>query len=108
MFVIVSRFLVPKGFGGITVCPFIFLRNKKHASDKIYLNHERIHLRQQVEMLVVFFFLWYGIEFILRVVQYKNKTDAYKNIGFEREAYRNESNPDYLASRSFWGFVNYC
>lgn len=32
---------------------------------------------------------------------------AYKNISFEREAYKNENDPNYLKSRPFWNFKNF-
>ena len=107
MFVIVSRFLVPKGFGGLTIFPFILLGNKSHAIDLVYVNHEKIHIRQQLEMLIIPFFIWYGVEFLIRLIQHKTKADAYKNISFEREAYKNEKDPDYLKRRPFWNFLKY-
>lgn len=107
MFVIVSRYLVPKGFGGLTIFPFILLGNKSHVADAVYINHEKIHLRQQLEMLILPFFIWYGCEFLIRWIQYKTKADAYKNISFEREAYQKEAKLDYLASRSFWAFLGF-
>ncbi|RZJ30782.1 MAG: hypothetical protein EOO48_04040 [Flavobacterium sp.] len=107
MFLVVSKYLIPKGFGGITIFPFIILRTKRHASDEAYLNHEKIHIRQQLEMVVLPFFLWYGFEFLVRLIRYKNKADAYKNISFEREAYRNEKDLDYLKKRPFWNFMKY-
>lgn len=107
MFLIVSRFLTPKGFGGLTVFPFVIVRKKEHAADLVFLNHERIHIKQQLELLVLPFFVWYFVEFLFRLVQYKNRNDAYRNIGFEKEAYANENNKDYLMSRRFWSFWNY-
>jgi hypothetical protein len=71
------------------------------------LNHEKIHIKQQLELLVVFFFIWYGIEFLIRLVQYKNRREAYYNISFEREAYTKEKDLDYLKQRSFWSFLKY-
>ena len=71
------------------------------------LNHERIHLRQQAELLVVFFYVWYGLEYLIRLIQYRNRHEAYKNISFEREAYANEKDLDYLKRRSFWEFLKY-
>lgn len=71
------------------------------------LNHERIHLRQQIELLIIPFYLCYGIEFIIRYFQYKNWDKAYRNISFEREAYGNESDLEYLKKRKFWGFLKF-
>lgn len=58
MLIVVSKYLVPSSFVGITIFPFVFLRNPKLKVNTILLFHERIHLRQQLEMLVIFFFIW--------------------------------------------------
>lgn len=74
----------------MTVFPFIFARKEyKPLGDKT-VNHESIHLKQQIELLILPFYLWYGIEWIVRLIQYKNFKEAYRNISFEREAYDNE------------------
>jgi hypothetical protein len=107
MFLIVSKYLVPKGYGAITVFPFVFFRSKNHAADKISVNHEKIHLRQQAELLVLPFFLWYLLEFLIRLVTYGNWQKAYRNIGFEREAYGNENDLAYLKKRQWCKFLQY-
>ncbi|MFT3793833.1 hypothetical protein [Flavobacterium sp.] len=107
MFLIVSKYLIPKGFRGLTVFPFVILRGKNDLDFEVLLRHEKIHIRQQLELLVVPFFIWYGLEYLFRLVQYRNKRLAYRNISFEREAYANEKDPDFLQSRSFWNFRKY-
>ena len=101
------KYLVPKGYMGLTVFPFVFLKDKKFKKNKRLINHEYIHLKQQLEILIIPFFIWYGIEFLIRLIQYKDKHLAYKNISFEREAYQNESNVKYLNQRGFWQFLKY-
>src|SRR5690554_8202319 len=91
MFLIISKFCVPKGFSGITVFPFVFVRDRFCAESTSFINHEKIHLRQQLELLIVPFFIWYFVEFFIRWIQFKNKKQAYRNISFEREAYANRS-----------------
>src|SRR5690554_3096999 len=107
MRLIISKFWVPKGFDGIAIFPFVFVRDVFWAEKKSFVNHEKIHLRQQIEMLIVFFFIWYGLEFLTRLMRYKNFKTAYRNISFEREAYANELNTDYLSRRSFFSFTKY-
>ncbi|HLA55895.1 MAG TPA: hypothetical protein VK623_07325 [Flavobacterium sp.] len=107
MFVIVSRYLIPKGYGGITIFPFVILRTKEHKADAAYVNHEKIHVRQQLELLVLPFFIWYFFEYLVRLIQYKNRKIAYENISFEREAYANEKNIGYLKSRRIWSFLKW-
>jgi hypothetical protein len=107
MIVLVFKYLIPKGFRGFTFYPFVFLSDKKDKKNAVLLNHENIHIKQQLELVVVFFFIWYGIEFLIRLMRYKNKREAYYNISFEREAYTKEKDLDYLKQRSFWSFLKY-
>ncbi|WP_010231331.1 hypothetical protein [Gillisia marina] len=107
MIVLVNKFLLAKGFNGVSFWPFVILKNESFKNDPVLLNHEKIHLKQQAEMLLVFFYLWYGIEFGVKFLQYKNKYLAYRNISFEKEAYKNELNMNYVRSRKFWGFLKY-
>ncbi len=105
--IFISKYIVPKGYAGITIFPFVFLKYKASKADKILINHEMIHLRQQIELLIIPFFIWYGFEFLIRCVQYRNWNLAYRNISFEREAYVNENDLNYIKSRSFWKFFKY-
>ena len=107
MMLIVTKYLVPKGFKGLTIFPFVFVRYQHDASNATLINHERIHLRQQLELLMLPFFVWYILEFFVRWVQYQNKFLAYKNISFEREAYVNERNHNYLKNRNLFSFLKY-
>ncbi len=98
---------MPKGYTGITIFPFVFLKRKALKEDAVLINHEKIHLKQQLEFLVLPFYMFYILEFIIRFIQYKNWYGAYRNISFEREAYYNEHNLNYLKSRPFWAFISY-
>lgn len=107
MILIVTKFFTPKGFRGLTFFPFVFLVNQADKQNPVFVNHERIHLRQQAELLVLPFYLWYGLEYLLRLLQYRDRKKAYYNISFEREAYANEKDLDYLKRRPFWKFLAY-
>lgn len=107
MIVIVFKYLTPKWVRGITLFPFIVLSEKLDRNDAVLLNHESIHLRQQLEMLVLPFFAIYVLEFMIGYLKYKNWNLAYRNISFEREAYANEKDLDYLKKRTFWRFLKY-
>nr|WP_315246975.1 hypothetical protein [uncultured Flavobacterium sp.] len=107
MFLIVAKYLIPKGYRGMAVYPFILIKYYKDQVNVIFLNHEKIHLKQQLEMLILPFFIWYILEFFIRFIQYKNRDLAYRNISFEREAYENETNLTYLKKRSFFQFLKY-
>ena len=107
MILIVFKYLTPIGFRGLTFYPFVFLADEDDKLNKIFINHERIHIRQQIELLVLPFYLWYFTEYLLRLIQYRDRKLAYFNISFEREAYANEKDLDYLKQRSFWVFLKY-
>lgn len=108
MILIVFKYLTPRGFRGLTFYPFVFLADKDDKLNEVFINHEKIHIRQQLELLIVPFYLWYFIEYLIRLLQFKNRKKAYLNISFEREAYLNEKNLHYLKQRSFWRFLKYC
>ena len=105
--ILISKYLVPRGYIGISIFPFVILKYRTYKQDRILINHERIHLRQQLEGLIVIFYVWYTLEFLVKLFIYKNWQTAYKNLSFEREAYQNEKDLDYLKSRPFWSFINY-
>ena len=86
-----------KGIRGLAFFPFIFVREKKEIDD-VLINHEKIHLRQQLELFIIPFYVWYLIA-LYRV--------GYMNISFEREAYANENNLDYLKKRRIFAFIKY-
>ena len=86
--------------------PFVFVRSDATIT-KETLRHERIHCEQQKEMLMVFFLLWYAIEWLVKLCYYRNRITAYKNISFEREAYSNQNNVAYLDERKPYAFLKY-
>ena len=107
MILIVSKYLIPKGYRGLTFFPFVILKFAAAKEDVALLNHENIHLRQQLELLILPFYIWYFLDFGIKFLRYKDKNKAYRNIIFEREAYANENDLNYIKSRSFWSFLKY-
>lgn len=105
--IVVSKYLVPNGYTGLTVFPFIFLKEEHLKQDRFLLNHETIHLKQQLELLILPFFIWYLVEFLARLVKSGNWYKAYRAISFEKEAYENQNDLDYLKTRPFWKFLGY-
>ena len=86
----------------ITLFPFVFIKDE---GDEILINHESIHIKQQLELLVVGFYLWYLIDYLYKFIKYDDGAQAYYNIIFEKEAYDNEDDLGYLPKRKFWGFL---
>lgn len=96
MKIIINNILPPKGFKCINLFGVLFCRSQLNEID---LNHEAIHTKQMQEMLYVFFYLWYVIEWLIRLFIYRDSWVAYKTISFEREAYGNQSDLTYLNRR---------
>lgn len=107
MIIVCQKPLAKLKVNGITLFPFIFIRKPEDKDNKILINHEKIHIRQQIELLVIFFYIWYVIEYYYWLIKLKNKHHAYMRISFEREAYTNECHLNYLKKRKLWCFFNY-
>ena len=97
-----------KGYLAMCIFPFIFVRKDARALKTTDINHETIHGKQQIEMLWVLFFVWYGIEWFVRLVAYGFDCHlAYKNISFEQEAYLHEDDLIYLNNRKLFASWKY-
>jgi hypothetical protein len=94
------------------------------------MTHELIHCRQQEEVHMAslaliltgvllgmsplfvlatptVYFLWYGIEYIVRAILYRSLSEAYRNISFEQEAYMHQMEAGYPASRKVFAWVRF-
>lgn len=88
--------IISFGFAsGITLYPFILFSGEPSEED---INHEKIHIEQQKELLIIGFYLWYLFEWIRK---------GYKKINFECEAYENQKNLLYISTRKHYSFLNY-
>jgi hypothetical protein len=105
--IIVIRHFFYRNYVGLCLWPFIILRNPSLKQDSTLINHERIHLRQQAELLLVFFYMFYFLEWILKSAWYRDFYTGYRNISFEREAYLQENNLCYLGERRPFQFLKY-
>ena len=100
---IIYNSVIPfKGFKAINLFGILFVRGNARISEKT-IRHEAIHTAQMKEMFYVFFYIWYAIEWLIRL-PFGN---AYRNMSFEREAYANDNNPDYLKTRKRYAFLKY-
>lgn len=100
---IIRNNIIPfKGFKAINLFGILFVR-KNAEIDELTINHEEIHTAQMKELWYVFFYLWYVVEWFIRLP----KGNAYRNISFEREAYANQDNLSYLKSRKRFDFAKY-
>ena len=103
MKIIRNNYIPFKGFRAINIFGILFVRGNARISERT-LRHEAIHTAQMKEMLYIFFYLWYVVEWIIRLFM---KGNAYRNISFEREAYSNEDDVIYLESRKRFAWIKY-
>ncbi|WP_242689285.1 hypothetical protein [Pedobacter sp. SYSU D00535] len=89
---------------GMALFPFILIKRSEYKGDQVLLNHERIHIVQQLELLLVGFYLLYFLNYLINLLKYKKHELAYLNIVFEKEAYRRESETSYLKRREIWAW----
>ena len=107
MIIVWQSLLKNTKISAITLFPVILLRKPESLHDKTLINHEKIHLRQQLELLIIFFYLWYVIEYYFWYLRLRDSFLAYKYISFEREAFAMEDDHDYLKTRKLWSFWKY-
>lgn len=92
---------------GMALFPFILVQSERLKHDKVVIDHESIHIRQQAELLVLPFYLLYLLNYLVNLVVYRHHNKAYMNIVFEREAYANEADPAYLKQRKWYNWCRY-
>jgi len=105
--VLVFKHFFRRNYVGLTLWPFIFVKEGGLKKDVVLINHEKIHLKQQLELFILPFYLWYFAEWLFRTVLYLDTYRAYQNISFEREAYANEKDLSYTQRRKPYSFLNY-
>ncbi len=94
-----------QGVSGVTLAPFGIYLSKRGLNNKQTIRHEQIHWKQQMEMLILLFYIWYFIEWLIRL--FTNPSNAYRSISFEQEAYKKESITNYLSTRKWFAWVKY-
>lgn len=110
MILIVPRFL--KYFAGkyvnaMALWPFVLVKNSEVKKCKVTIHHEKIHHKQQIELLIIPFYILYGLFFLINKLKGMENHTAYMNIPFEREAYMNDSDLNYIKNRKFWAWSKY-
>ncbi len=105
--IVVFKHFFYRNYVGLSLWPFIILKSTALKEDQVLINHERIHLRQQAELLIIPFYLLYLMEWVVRSVLYLDFYKAYQNISFEREAYKNEKDLNYIDNRPAFAFFRY-
>lgn len=83
----------------ITIFPFIIVRSKEELFPWLVI-HERIHIRQQLELLFIGALLLFIFETLYaRMVLRLPSSETYFYFSLEQESFRNQHNSDYLKNR---------
>lgn len=126
----IARTFLWKDYDTITLAAWVCTKYKsKEEMPQWIRNHECTHAKQWVECmilsgiiiwtLVVFvgisslwfclsFFMFYAIyvlEYLIKLIIYGS--DAYWNISFEKEAYTNQFNNNYMENSDYFEWVKY-
>lgn len=107
MKIIYNKLIPFKGFIAMNLFGFLFVR--KELKDKLRDDVIRsIHTTQMKELLYIGFYIWYIIEWLIRVLfVYPFSHKAYKMISFEVEAYKYEDDENYLNNRKHYSQIKY-
>jgi hypothetical protein len=102
MKVIYNKFIPFKGFLAINILGVVFARKEYKPLKWQTLNHEAIHTAQMREMLYIFFYSWYILEWCVKLCKYGK--NSYRNLSFEREAYTHQYDESYLQCRHHYAW----
>ena len=92
--IVINNTLLPfKGYKAINLFGIILFR-KGNKLDRVIINHERIHTAQM-------------LEYLIRLLIYRNHRKAYRKISFEQEAYNHASNEQYLQGRKHYAWMKH-
>lgn len=115
----------------ITIGPFVLSKLSESEMPQYVRNHECTHSRQWIEttvasgfllfLLVVLagvnawwlalsafvFYLWYGMEYLIRLCILRDGNKAYRAVSFEQEAYANEKDANYNENSAYFSWVKY-
>ena len=103
---IIKNKIIPfPGYKAINLFGLVFT---KGDLSEIEQNHEAIHTAQMREMLYLPFYIWYGLEYAIKLpFNGFNNNRAYPAISFEQEAYLKQNDLDYLKNRKHYAWWQY-
>lgn len=128
----IARNFLWKDYNTITLAAWVCTKcMSKEEMPQSTRNHECTHARQWVECmlasgviiwaLVLFanisawwfvlsflmFYILYVLEYLIKLILYRNFSKAYENISFEREAYACEHDNNYLENGDYFEWIKY-
>lgn len=108
--IVKNKILPIKGFESMTL--FNLLLTRKDEITQKTINHETTHLYQAFDFKLwylgfIIFYIWYILEWILKLPSALFGYRPYYSISFEQEAYINQNNNDYLKNRKSFAWLKY-
>ena len=115
----------------ITLGPVAFSKQREEAVKQEYRNHEATHMRQWAEVTFLCatvlwllavtigtspwwgvaaplaYYVWYGLEYLVRLCLTCDGQKAYRAVSFEQEAYDNQYDDCYNTDAGYFGWVKY-
>ena len=91
----------------MAIYPVMIFRKQALKRSRIIINHEQVHFKQQLELLIIFFYPMYFLHYLFNLLRYRNHRQAYLQICFEREAYANERDLGYPKRRKAYAWIDY-
>ena len=101
---VLLSYIAPINIWAISFGIWVWCRGEMDEETK---RHEAIHFWQQVELLVVFQWILYGLFWLIGRVKFRDGELAYYQNPFEIEAYENDKDPDYLSKRQWYSWRKY-
>ncbi len=101
---VLLSYIAPINIWAISFGFWVWCKGK--LSDKTK-RHETIHYQQQLELLFVGQWLLYLLFWLVGLIRYLDGAKAYRENPFEREAFGNDGDKDYLHSRRRFAWLKY-
>jgi hypothetical protein len=105
MKVIYNKMIPFRGFSAINLFGVVFARKECEPLNAFTVHHEQIHTEQMRELGYIPFYLWYVLEWLVKLCFYGKQ--AYYHISFEQEAYIYMDCPGYVLVRDHYSFLKY-
>ena len=87
-----------KHYTGVSFFIFIWVSRLEKNSERL-IRHEKIHFRQQLELLFIFHWLLYGLFYVISRIKGQGHYISYRYNPFELEAYEHDADVNYLRHR---------
>ena len=106
MLIIYNKVLPFPGYQAINLFGIIFARGSEPLSART-VTHELIHTQQMRETLFLGFYIWYLLEFLIKLLICFNWDRAYRSVSFEQEAYNFDNWSRWLYMRDYYSWRVY-